>query len=297
MTRPKIVITGGSGRIGSYAVKQFMELGWEIIVIDKAETYKESNRGFQLVVSDISTDFNAYEQFFQGAHLVWHLAAETDVSDSVLNPRQYMKSNVMGTINVLQAAMKHHVPRVIFTSSADCAPETYNAQNAHAVSKMCCEDLCHMYRRLYKLDVVVARIHNVWGTEPVLGMELPEQRRLPVVDKFANSIKNGKTIFVHGDGSQTRDFIHVKDVINALMTLSLPDNKNLEQVFEVGSGVEHSIMELLQIIDPDNTNPMYVCLLETPSVHSRSVADNESLRDLGWTPTVTLEDFFTTTKS
>jgi len=284
--KPKVVITGGSGFIGLHAVKQFKDLGWDIVVIDNDSGYGVSTEGYQLIVADIA-DFGAIEPWFEGADLVWHLAAKASIPEAILSPRQTMEVNVLGTCNVLQAAKRHFVKRVVVASTAALSGDADPTANPYALSKSTVEDLCQMYVNLYNLDVVVARFFNVWGEgQHDCGAYAP------VMAQFTRAMKNNETIMIFGDGEQTRDFINVKDVINAMLTLSLPNEKVSGKIFEVGTGQSCSINELLEIMDPKKTKGIYLNMPARLGEVRHSKADCSALMGLGWKPMVNLKEYF-----
>ena len=252
----KCLVTGGSGFIGSHIVDCLVSKGQHVVVIDnesadchdhfyhndKAEYYKY----------DIC-NFDKIKNLFDGVDFVYHCAAEARIQPSIENPFLTTNTNVNGTLSVLEASKRADVRRVIYSSTSssyghghvpnhESLPE--DCLTPYSVSKVTGEKLCRVYSDLYNLETVVLRYFNVYGDRsPLRG------HYAPVIGKFLMQKKNNMPLTIIGDGSQTRDFTHISDVVDANILASvcvLPIAKQC--VFNIGTGKSISIKELADII-------------------------------------------------
>jgi UDP-glucose 4-epimerase len=258
----KCLVTGGSGFIGSHIVDCLVSKGQHVVVIDnesadchdhfyhndKAEYYKY----------DIC-DFDKIKNLFDGVDFVYHCAAEARIQPSIENPFLTTNTNVNGTLSVLEASKRADVRRVIYSSTSssyghghvpnhESLPE--DCLTPYSVSKVTGEKLCRVYSDLYNLETVVLRYFNVYGDRsPLRG------HYAPVIGKFLMQKKNNMPLTIIGDGSQTRDFTHISDVVDANILASvcvLPIAK--QRVFNIGTGKPISIKELADIISGDQVH-------------------------------------------
>ena len=258
----KCLVTGGSGFIGSHIVDCLVSKGQHVVVIDnesadchdhfyhndKAEYYKY----------DIC-DFDKIKNLFDGVDFVYHCAAEARIQPSIENPFLTTNTNVNGTLSVLEASKRADVRRVIYSSTSssyghghvpnhESLPE--DCLTPYSVSKVTGEKLCRVYSDLYNLETVVLRYFNVYGDRsPLRG------HYAPVIGKFLMQKKNNMPLTIIGDGSQTRDFTHISDVVDANILASvcvLPIAKQC--IFNIGTGKPISIKELADIISGDQVH-------------------------------------------
>ena len=258
----KCLVTGGSGFIGSHIVDCLVSKGQHVVVIDnesadchdhfyhndKAEYYKY----------DIC-NFDKIKNLFDGVDFVYHCAAEARIQPSIENPFLTTNTNVNGTLSVLEASKRADVRRVIYSSTSssyghghvpnhESLPE--DCLTPYSVSKVTGEKLCRVYSDLYNLETVVLRYFNVYGDRsPLRG------HYAPVIGKFLMQKKNNMPLTIIGDGSQTRDFTHISDVVDANILASvcvLPIAKQC--VFNIGTGKSISIKELADIISGDQVH-------------------------------------------
>lgn len=273
----RAVVTGGAGYIGSHLVRELHAIGFEVDVIDNL------SRGQDWIASrttrirhhgiDISDEKNVdlLASIFQGVDNVFHLAASRETADGL--------ANVRGTYNVLDAARAAGVKKVIFTSSCEVYGDTHaiptneadvlEPRTQFAFEKMMSEELCLLYSRMYGLGTITLRLYDVYG---------PDVKH-PFINDLLNSKKNGNTLKICGDGLITRDFIHVDDVINALI-LAWRSEYNSGNIFNIGSGEEMTMNEIAKLIDKDNIEH-----IDSVDVPERSCADIEAAVEmLQWKP-------------
>lgn len=252
----RILVTGGAGFIGSHLVGDLVHRGRRVRVLDnfstgRRENLKEVSKKVEIMRGDVRV-LPALLKAARGVDLIYHLAAVSSVPHSVDDPVSTWDANLGGTWNVLEAARRCGVARVVFISSAS----VYGAAKSipfketmplagtspYATSKLLGEQLCDLYRRLYGLETVAVRLFSVYGPR-----QNPRSQYANVIPAFATQLLAGKTPTVYGTGSQTRDFVFVKDVARALC-LAGQSRKVTGEVINVGSGVQLSVKALLRSI-------------------------------------------------
>jgi UDP-glucose 4-epimerase len=247
-------VTGGAGFIGSNLVDALLEGGDEVTVLDDLSTGRRENldpaleRGARLIECDIRDSERMISIFDDaGPEVVYHLAAQIDVRVSTARPAFDAGINVLGTVNLLEAARGVGVRRFIFTSTggaiygvADELPTredaSINPEAQYGQAKFAAEGYCALYRRLHGLSTASMRLGNVYG---------PRQDPLGeagVIAIFCGRLLEGQRPTVFGDGKQTRDYIYVRDVVDALIAASATD---VNGAFNVGRGVETSVLDLV----------------------------------------------------
>ncbi|MCL4430177.1 MAG: SDR family NAD(P)-dependent oxidoreductase [Chloroflexi bacterium] len=251
----KVLVTGGAGFIGSHVVGRFLTEGYTVRVLDNLSTGKISNiechvnsKAIEFVEGDIR-DASTVKKSLEDISAVIHMAALVSVPLSVENPNLTYDINLLGTLNLLQASLEKHVNKFVFISScAVCGePESLpvteetrpNPISPYAESKLIGERYSLGFSERGLLRAVVLRFFNVYG--PRQGMN----DYSGVITRFIDSIKQKLPLTVYGDGLQTRDFVNVKDVAEAV--LSSVKNE-AEGVFNIGSGKPTSINELAQTL-------------------------------------------------
>src|SRR3954466_6157912 len=251
----RALVTGGAGFIGSNLVDALLDRGDEVLVIDNLATGKRENltvalsRGAGFEEADIR-DADRMRSAFANARpdIVFHLAAQIDVRKSIEDPAWDAGINVVGTINVLEAARQTGVGRVVNTSTGGAiygdvdtipTPETTppRPMAAYGQSKFCAEAYCGWYERLHGLSAVTLRYGNVYG---------PRQDPLGeagVIAIFCGKLIGGERPVIYGDGRQTRDYTYVADVVGA--NLAAAEHPEAHGVYNVGTGSESSVLEVL----------------------------------------------------
>lgn len=288
----RVVVTGGAGFVGSHVADGFLARGAAVLVVDDLSSGREENvpRAAELErldIRDAPALLRVVESF--GPGVVSHLAAQASVTASVREPAHDLAVNVLGTLNVLEAARACGA-RVVFASTGgaiygdDAAvptPETAARQPAspYGTSKLAAEEYVETWSRLHGLPNVTLRLGNVYGPRQVPHGEAG------VVAIFCDHLLRGVAPTVYGDGTQTRDYVHVSDVVEAFVAAAAAPAPG---VFNVGTGVETSVnrlLELLQEVAGTELNPRFEPL--RPGELLRSALDAARLRrELGWEPRV-----------
>jgi UDP-glucose 4-epimerase len=296
------LVTGGAGFIGSNLVDALLARGDRVTVIDNLSTGKQANLGAALAngarfeEADVR-EADAVAAIFAAARpeVVFHLAAQIDVRHSVEHPAQDANSNVLGTIAVLEAAIRNGARRLVNTSTggglygeADLlpTPEDYPIRPLapYGQSKFAAEGYCELYVRLHGFSTASLRYGNVYGPRQDVHGEAG------VVAIFCGHAITGRTPRVFGDGRQTRDWVDVSDVVRANL---LAAESQLIGPINIGHGQETSVLDLLDALREvaDDVLPDPEFEPERPGEVRRSCLDVTRARDeLGWVPQIALRD-------
>ena len=292
----KVLVTGGAGFIGSHLVDRLVMEGHEAVVVDNLATGKRRNinRAARFYKMDIQSW--RLERVFRNErpNVVMHLAAQMDVRKSVDDPMFDAQVNVLGTLNVLQQAVRHGVRKVIFSSSGGAIygeQEIYPAPEVHVtkplspygLSKLCGEQYLSYYQRVSGLQAVSLRYANVYGPR-----QDPEGEA-GVVAIFIQKMLNNEQAVINGNGRQTRDFVFVDDVVEANLAMM---GQETQGTYNVGTGVETSINDLFRIlIQHTNSTCKEIHGPAKKGEQARSVIDNTKLRhEISWEPRADLSD-------
>ncbi len=292
----KIVVTGGAGFIASHIVDAYCEAGHDVTVIDNLSTGKMSNLHprAKLVVVDIN-DAAIHELFARERfEVLSHHAAQIDVRYSVREPRRDAQTNIVGTLNVLEAAIHNGIQKVIFASSAgtvygeqevECVDETHPLLPLapYGVAKLSIEQYLYALRVCYNLNYVVLRYANVYG---------PRQNphgEAGVVAIFLNKMLQAEQPIINGDGLQTRDYVFVADVVAANVRAL---DAEVQGTFNICSAKETNVVEILQELNA-------ACGLNVPTVHAPAKSGEQrrgcysfrkAEQELGWRPRVDMKE-------
>ena len=252
----KALVTGGAGFIGSHLVEALTTAGCEVAVLDNLAGGNLSN--LDSVKAQISfykndiRELEALERSAAGCDVIFHLAAVVAVQQTVVDPLDSAMVNDIGTLNVLEAARKTNVRRVVLASS--CAvygddprlPKDESMlpmpASPYAVHKLSAEHYFRVYSELFALQATCLRFFNVFGPR-----QDPSSPYSGVISIFMNKAVSNQKPVIYGDGSQTRDFVYVKDVVQALLQAAQTD-RNAGDVFNIGSGSQVSINRLWELI-------------------------------------------------
>lgn len=293
----KTLVTGGAGFIGSNIVKQLLTDGHEVTVLDNFSTGYRSNLvpfpDVHLIEGDIRNEI-AVEKAVNGVEVIFHLAASVGNKRSIDHPLLDAEINVMGTLNVLEAARKAGVRKIVSSSSAGIFGElkTIPIKEDHPIepdtpygsSKLCMEKECLAYAKIYAIEAICLRYFNVYG---------PNQR----FDAYGNVIPiivykmlRGEPITIFGDGEQTRDFINVQDVVQANIKAAM--TSGLSGAYNTGSGDRITINTLVELIQKASGIKIKVEYgAPRPGDVRHSLADISAARNaFGFSPSVLLEN-------
>jgi UDP-glucose 4-epimerase len=288
------IVTGGAGFIGSHLVEHLLGDGHEVTVLDNFSTgrpetldHVRSNPKLSIHKVDIA-ELERILPHFEGTDWVFHIAALADIVPSIEHPLVYYRSNVDGTVNVLEASRRHGIKRFVYTASSSCygVPEIYptpesadiRPQYPYALTKYLGEECVMHWCQVYKIPAVSLRLFNVFGprsrTSGTYGA---------VFGVFLAQKLHQEPFTVVGDGSQTRDFVFVTDVVQALVMAA--NSKIQGEIMNLGSGHTYSINQLVQLMGGE-----VVHVPKRPGEPDCTHADTTRVRDLlGWAPQISFE--------
>ena len=252
----KAIVTGGAGFIGSNLVDRLIDDGWLVAIIDDLSTGKLENINPAAFCwqQDISTvDIDELTHFMKGADIVFHLAALARVQPSIENPIPYNEVNIKGTLNILLAAHRSGVKRVVYSASSSAygdakklptsETEPTNPLSPYGLQKYVGEQYCKMFSEVYGLDTVSLRYFNVYGERMNL-----EGAYCLVMGIFARQMLDGKPLTITNNGNQRRDFTYVGDVVQANVLVAAREEDFKGDVFNIGNGNNFSVNEVADML-------------------------------------------------
>ncbi len=297
-----ILVTGGAGFIGSHLVDRLLKEGFKVRVVDDLSTGEkknlarhQNNKSFQFIEGDIQ-NFDLLKKIVKGVDAVFHEAALVSVTRSIENPLLSNEVNVTGTVNLLKACIDANVKRFVFASSCAVYGDSQTLPNhenlipmplsPYAVSKVAAENYLKVFHDVYGLETVSLRYFNVYG---------PRQKYGPysgVISIFINRLIENKAPIIYGDGEQTRDFVNVKDVVEAnMLALSKPNAAG--EVFNISTGEAATINTVLKTIQKimGKTFPEPVYKEPRSGDIKHSYADiSKAKKSIGYEPRVKLAE-------
>jgi len=296
-----ILVTGGAGFIGRWAVKKLLDDGHNVVAFDDLSNGRlfnieefEGRQGFSFIKGDIKDQTAIKRLFANGFDLVYHLAASINVQDSIDDPRSTFNNDVLGTFNVLEECRQKNIKMVFMSTcmvydrstEAEGISETHPVKPAspYAASKLSGENLTLSYYYAYGLPTVVVRPFNTYGPFQKASGEGG------VVAIFIQRDLQGESLNIYGDGAQTRDLLYVEDCADFVIRAGM-DNRTDGQLLNAGLGWDVSINELAALICQDEQRIIHV-----PHIHPQSEIQkllcnyNKADKLLGWKPLVSLAE-------
>jgi UDP-glucose 4-epimerase len=291
----RIFVTGGAGFVGFHLCRKLSDFTSNITVYDNMSSGKVENVKHLPKVHFVKADILDSKKLFsqEKAELIYHLAAQVVVPYSMENPVEDFETNARGTLNILEKARKDDA-RVVFTSSAAVygnttklpTPERYGFDPAscYGLSKVVGEQYCNMYSQQYGLDIAILRFANVYG--PRCHGVIPD-----FLDKLS---RNPEKLEIIGTGQQSRDFVHVFDVVEAL-TLAAVSEKAIGETFNIGFGKTIKIIDLAKMILKilGLSDKTVVTTTNVPwqgDINTIWFDITKAKKDLKWHPKISLED-------
>ncbi len=295
----KVLVTGGAGFIGSHLVDALVARGVAVTVLDNLSTGKHENiahhaSGVTFIEGSI-TDHDTVMRAAEGVDTIFHLAAVASVQKSIEHPLETHETNTTGTLAIFEAARKLSINKVVYASSSAVygdlpdMPKTENSQccpkTPYGLHKMIGEAYAKLYYELHGVKSVGFRFFNVYGSRQDASSPYSG-----VISLFAKLLIEGKQPNIYGDGTATRDFVHVSDVVEANL-LAAESDVDFD-VFNIATGKEIAINELLQTMNTalgTDITPIYQP--ERAGDIKRSVADiSKAQKMLGWSPKMALQE-------
>lgn len=298
----KVLVTGGTGFIGSHLVKRLIELGSEVtttnLVIEPKSYFERESLADQVAIANVDiTDFESVYDLVTktGPDYIFHLAAQALVEVAYYNPRRTLESNIMGTVNILESARLYPKMKGIVVASSDKAYGKNGKQkyventplkgdHPYEVSKSAADLICYSYFKTYGVPVTVSRFGNVYGEG-----DLNTSRIVPGIMKV---LVDGGMLKIRSSGKFVRDYINVKDVVNGYLTLAEQIDKARGEAYNFGSKETLSVIELISILETSLGKKVpYKILNSTKNEIPYQSLDYEKVRKaFGWKPKYTLKN-------
>lgn len=293
MRKFKSLITGGAGFIGSNLTDHLVKAGHKVTILDNFVSGKRSNlshhskQNIKIIKIDISKSKNL-NRYFKNIDYVFHLAGLAEIIPSIKNPKKYFINNVLGTLNVIEAAKKTKIKKLIYAASSSCygAPKNLptsekskiDLKHPYALTKFMGEELVMNYASIFNMPNISFRFFNVYGPRLNLSGQYSA-----VMGNFLSQRKNKKPLTVVGDGKQTRDFIHVDDLANAF--LKAIKSKSVNKIYNLGSGKRTSINTIAEIFGGKKK-----FVAKRPGEPKSSLADISKIkREMKWKPNISIK--------
>jgi len=253
-----VLITGGAGFIGSHLSENLKndKRIKKIYIIDNLTSGSKKNisgilkdKKIKFIKQDIK-NINKIKNYFKNVSVVFHLAGLVDVANSINNPLKYLQNNLLGTLNILECMKIYNVKKIIFAASSSCygnagknsinESQKVETESPYAYSKNSAEELIKLFSKINKTNFVSLRLFNVYGQRAKMTGNYAS-----VISIFLRQKKNNKPLTIVGDGNQSRDFVHVLDVVEAFKKASFSKNKN--KVYNIGTGKSETINKIAKI--------------------------------------------------
>jgi len=296
----KILITGGAGFIGSNLTHKLVELGFDVTILDNLSTGKKENLNqiinkINLIEGDV-IDHDTLDKALKDIDYVFHLAALPSVQRSIDNPLESFTNNANGTINLLVASKKAGVKKIIYSASSSAygnrrgktKKEHLRPQplNPYAVSKLGGEYLMKGFSHSYGLPTVCLRYFNVFGP----GQD-PSSPYSAVIPRFITSILKNESPEIYGDGTQSRDFTFIDNVVNANILALKSDKVKMGESINIAGGKNFSLLDIINLINKKldkNIQPIFKPARIGDIKHS--LADiNKAKKLINYEPTINFE--------
>jgi len=294
-----ILVTGGAGFIGSHLSRYLISKGHKITILDNFSNSSPANirdmllnKQVKLVKGDVR-DAKLISDVTDGIDTIFHLAAQIHIDKSILEPKETFEVNVLGTLNILEVALKRDFKKIVFASTSEVygtvlngsitEEHPLNPQSPYAASKAAADRLCYAYSKTYGMNVSIIRNFNTYG---------PFQKDTgygSVIPIFIRRVLENKPPIIYGSGDQTRDFMYIEDAVRAY---DIVMNKDFDGALNFGSGRDISINDLarlvIQLCDGKDLTPVHVD--PRPGEVLKLCADISKSRALGFEPKLTLEN-------
>ena len=288
----KVVILGGAGFIGSHLAEKLLKNNYQVKIIDnlstgRIENIKHIKKKIKFIKADISKK-GKWQKEFKNTDYVFHFAALADIVPSIDNPLEYYESNVTGTLNVLQACLKFKIKKLLYSASSSCygiskkfptkESEKINPMFPYAVTKLLGEKLIVYWSKIYNVNFISLRLFNVYGPRSRTSGTYGAMFGVFLAQKLS------KVPFTMvGNGTQSRDFTYVSDVVNAFIIAAR--SKLTNKIFNVGSGKTIQVKKIIKYL-----GGKYVKIPKRPGEPNITHADISSIKkNLKWRPKIDIK--------
>ena len=285
-TNGKVLVTGGTGFIGTEVVKQLHVKGYEITILDKKDKPSELEY-VKYIKGDLSSPARCVMACANQDYVI-HLAAKARIPESFINPDEYFDSNVTGTRNILTAASAVGIRKFVFASSSSVYGNNTppnkpthkpDPLNYYAMSKLFGEHLCRQYKIMFNLNYNILRFFTVYSENQPTSL---------LFGKFASLVKEGKPVTIHGDGEFKRDYVHVSDVATACITSM--ESRVQNDTFNVGTGTSISVNTVVDVLKTFVPTLTAINVEKPRGYAPETLADISKTKNLlNWSPKVKIE--------
>jgi UDP-glucose 4-epimerase len=292
----RALVTGGAGFIGSSLCEYLLKKNFKVIVIDNLKSgninnLKNVKKNIVFIKVDISQKEKLQDKYFRDIDVIFHMAALADIVPSINNPEDYYKTNVQGTLNLLEKARKHKVKKFIYAASSSCygLPKKFpvsekaivSPEYPYALTKHLGEQLVLHWAKVYKMKNISLRFFNVYGPRSRTNTNYGAMFGVFLAQKL-----NNKPLTITGDGSQERMFTYVEDIVDGLIkSFFYPQNDE----FELGNPIKsYTILELAQMF---SDNIEFIEARKGDRTNSIIANYKETSDKLNWLPTISIEEW------
>jgi len=276
----KILVTGGSGFIGSNLIKKLVKLDFEIESIDNYSIGSKKNHIKGVVYHNM--DINKIDKLENSFDLIFHLAGLSRIQPSFENPKETFLSNTSGTEAILEWSRSFN-SKIVYSGSSSRHHNPY--KSPYALYKYLGEEICKMYRETFKTNIEIVRFYNVYGPNEIL-----DGKWAAVIGVWRSKIMKIEPIPIVGDGEQRRDFTHVNDIVEGLIKIGF-SKKTYNYSWELGSGKNYSLNEVFDLFNKKfKTNKVYI-QDQAGNYRETLRKDNKAIDLLGWKPNHKLEEY------
>jgi UDP-glucose 4-epimerase len=290
----RVVVTGVAGFVASNLARHLLDRGYVVIGIDNlsAGTLENIDPRVDFHKADICD--SAIRELLYGADAVFHLAAKSSLTDCLAKPLEAANVNVLGTLNLLEAARQMKVGKFVYADTSaeyegisqfPTPEDKIRPIGVYAASKHGGAAFCESYRELYGMNLTIMRYFNVYGPAQDWRRVIP-----PVMSSFIIRMLRGERPVIYGTGEKRRDFIYVDDV-NDLHMAVLENPRSNGRVYNAGTGINFSVNEVYQLVEElleTGLKPIYEP--DLPGEAQITLADISASRELGWTPKVEIRE-------
>ena len=289
----RALVTGGAGFIGSSLCEYLLKKNFKVIVIDNLKSgninnLKNIKKNIVFIKVDISHKEKLQDKYFRDIDVIFHMAALADIVPSINNPEDYYKSNVQGTLNLLEKARKHKVKKFIYAASSSCyglpkklpvlEKAIISPQYPYALTKYLGEQLVLHWAKVYKMKNISLRFFNVYGPRSRTNTNYGAMFGVFLSQKIKQ-----KPFTVVEDGNQLRDFLYVSDVVDAIVRAA--KSKIYGEIFNVGSGSPVSVLDIVNLL-----KGKYVFIPKRPGEPDITHADIKKIKKyLQWKPKISIK--------
>jgi len=276
----RALVTGGAGFVGTNLILRLLEDGHDVVSIDNYSTgfKKNEQEGCRYWDYDLSSEMNPVLEMNE-YDVIFHMAALARIQPSIKYPHKTILNNFVSSLNVLEAARKNNT-QVIYAGSSTRHHGIF--KSPYAWSKLSGEHLCELYSKVYDLNTSICRFYNVYGKYHIDSGDYAT-----VLAIFERQWLNGESITVTNDGEQRRDFTHIDDIVEALVSIVGKDFR--AEDFELGRGVNFSINEIADCFGKDYPKEY---LPERPGEYDMTLADSSKAKELlDWNPTKNVKEY------